>query len=99
MKLTPPRAWLFPTVCLIITSYFIYHGIQGARGYRRMNQLNEEILLARQIADDTRSEKELLETKVKSLSPNALDLDQLEESALRVLNMGSPQDQVIFLDN
>ena len=64
-----------------------------------MNQLNEEILLARQIADDTRSEKELLETKVKSLSPDALDLDQLEESALRVLNMGSPQDQVIFLDN
>ncbi len=96
MRLLPTRNWLFPTICLVITSYFIYHGIQGARGYRRMNQLNEEISLARQIADDTRAEKELLEIKVKSLSPKSLDLDQLEESALRVLNMGSPEDQVIF---
>lgn len=96
MKFSPPRAWLFPTVCLIITSYFIYHGIQGARGYRRMNQLNAEIMLATQIADDIRSEKELLDIKVKSLSPEALDLDQLEESALRVLNMGRIQDRVIF---
>ncbi len=98
MKSSASRAWFFPTICLIITCYFIYHGVQGARGYRRMFQLKEEIVLARQVAAETSAERQLLETKVKSLSPEAMDLDQLEESALRVLNMGNPDVQVIFAD-
>ncbi len=98
MRTSLTRAWFFPTICLIITGYFIYHGIQGARGYRRMFQLKEEIILAKKIADETRAERHLLETKVKSLSPESMDLDQLEESAMRVLNMGNPDAQVIFVE-
>ena len=92
----PLQLKLFPTICLIITVYFVYHGISGAHGFRRMHQIKEEIILARQYADQVHAKRELLEIKVKSLSPNSLDMDQLEESAMRVLNIGKPEDIIIL---
>lgn len=97
MRLLPlSRAYVIPAVCLLITMYFTYHAISGARGIRRMGQVNAEITLAQNVAKETRATKELLQKKVKSLSSDSLDLDQLEESALRVLNMGNPDDKVIL---
>ena len=97
MKIEFSRSWLVPCICLIITGYFAWHTVQGARGYRRMHQIRAEIALARQIADETHQRKELLARKVQSLSPKSLDLDLLEESAMRVLNMGSEEDLIILL--
>lgn len=97
MKLpTQPRSYVIMAICLLITVYFCYHAVQGARGLKRMEQLKTQIALATQIAEDTAAEKDLLRKKVRSLSPHSLDLDQLEESALRVLNMGKPDDKVIL---
>lgn len=90
------RLRVIPLFCILMSIYFIYHTIQGNRGLRRSWQLDQEIELARNIAMETAEEKKLMRAKVKSLSPNSLDLDQLEESARRVLNMGNPDDQVIF---
>ncbi len=90
------RYWMIPIICLMITFYFIYHSIQGNRGIRRMDQLTAEIQLAQTIARDTKKQRTLLQTKVHALSPHHLDLDQLEESAIRILNMGNKEDRVIF---
>ena len=90
------RIRVIPLFCILMSIYFIYHTIQGNRGLRRSWQLDQEIELARNIAKETAEEKKLMSAKVKSLSPSSLDLDQLEESARRVLNMGNPNDQVIF---
>lgn len=90
------RSCLFPVVCLIITGYFLFHTIQGSHGYRRMKQLRAEMEQAHQIAEETRVKRELLSSKVQALSPDSLDLDQLEESAMRVLNMGSEKDLILF---
>jgi cell division protein FtsB len=90
------RSWLFPVVCLIITGYFLFHTIQGTHGYRRMKQLKIEIEQAHQIAKETSFQRNLLSAKVRALSPESLDLDQLEESAMWVLNMGSEQDLIIL---
>jgi cell division protein FtsB len=90
------RSWLLPVVCLIITGYFLFHTIQGSHGYRRMKQLKAEMEQAYQIAEETRLKRDLLSSKVQALSPESLDLDQLEESAMRVLNMGSEKDLILF---
>ena len=87
---------LFPTICLVITIYFVWHGISGAHGFRRMNQVKEEIIQARQYADELHAKRELLETKVQSLSSNSLDMDQLEESAMQILNIGKPEDIIVL---
>ncbi len=97
MSLAPSRFWVIPCICLLITFYFFFHAVQGGRGIRRMEQLNAEIAQARVIAAETVKERQLLQTKVDSLSPKSLDLDQLEESAHRLLNMGEAEDKVIFV--
>ena len=99
MRYDGSRGWLVPVVSLIITGYFIYHSIQGAHGYRRMRQVEAEIVQARQIADETRAKKELLTRKVQALSTDSLDLDMLEEASAQMLNMAPEGDQVILLDN
>lgn len=90
------RSYLIPALCALITIYFSYHAIQGARGLRRMEQVTEEIRLAQQIADETQYEKEILQRKVRALSSEELDLDLLEEAAIRVLNMSDPKQKVIL---
>lgn len=96
MKLKLTRAWLIPFICFLITAYFIFHGIEGNHGIRRMKQVQKEIQEASQIAQESNQEKELLQAKVNALSPRSLDMDQLEESALRILNMGDEENKVIF---
>ena len=98
MRVEFPRIEIFPVICLIIALYFVYHGISGARGYRRMAQVRQEIVQARQAAEEMRAKKTALARRVDSLSAESLDMDQLEESAFRILNMGSKEDQVILLD-
>lgn len=90
------RNWFFPFICLLITLYFCYHTVAGNHGVHRMNQVQEEIQTANKIADDLTKQKKLLQSKVNALSPKSLDLDQLEESALRILNMGDKSAKVIF---
>ncbi len=90
------RVRLIPIFCLFMGIYFVYHTVQGNRGLRRSWQLDKEIELAQNIASETAEEKKLMAIKVKSLSPASLDLDRLEESAHRVLNMGNPNERVIF---
>ncbi len=90
------RAWLIPFICLLMTAYFIFHGIQGNHGIRRMIQIREEIAYADKIKQESTITKELLQAKVNALSPKSLDLDQLSESALRILNMGDSSLKVIF---
>ena len=79
-----------------ITLYFVYHGVEGNHGIQRMKQVREEIRMATYISNQLKKEKELLQAKVNALSPKSLDLDQLEESALRILNMGDKNARVIF---
>ena len=89
---------LFPFICFVITLYFVWHGISGAHGFRRMNQVKEEIIQARQYAEEVHAKRELLEIKVQSLSPNSLDMDQLEESAMQILNIGKPEDIIVLTE-
>ena len=96
MRIGESRLYVIPISCLLITLYFCVHAINGARGIRRLEQVNTEIILATEISKETRQEKESLQRKVRALSTDSLDLDQLEESAMRVLNMGRPDDIVIL---
>lgn len=96
MKSEISRNLFFPFICILITTYFIYHGIEGNHGIRRMNEVRNEIKMAEQIQKDLYKEKKLLEAKVNALSPKSLDMDQLEESAFRILNMGDESTLIIF---
>lgn len=85
-----------PLVSILITSYFIYHGIYGNRGYLRLQQIHQEHTQEEKVAGSVRQEKELLQKKVNALKNGAPDL--IQEEALRVLNMGT-EDDLVILEN
>ena len=96
MRIELPSVRLFPLICLVIAAYFVYHGIYGARGYKRIRQVNQEIASAKRVAEDIHQRRTALEIKVKALSLDALDMDQLDESAFQMLNMGHQNDLILL---
>ena len=85
-----------PLMAMLITAYFIYHGIYGNRGYLRLQQIYQERAQEEIVANTVRQEKELLQKKVNALKNGAPDL--VQEEALRVLNMGT-EDNLIILES
>ena len=96
MKSEIGRSLFFPFICILISIYFFYHGIEGNHGIHRMNKVKKEIQTAETIHKNLLKEKNLLQSKVNALSPKSLDMDQLEESAFRILNMGDESTLIIF---
>ena len=85
---------LVPMISVLITTYFVYHGIYGNRGFLRLQQIHQERLQEENVAAQVAQEKELLQKKVNALKSGAPDL--VQEEALRVLNMGGEDDLVIL---
>ena len=88
---------VIPLVSLLITSYFIYHGIYGNRGILRLGQIHQEYAQEQKIANHVKSEKELLQKKVEALKNGAPDL--IQEEALRVLNVGEEDNLIVLEDS
>ena len=85
---------MIPLVSVLITAYFIYHGIYGNRGFLRLEQIHQERLQEEKVAQSVGQEKELLQKKVNALKSGAPDL--IQEEALRVLNMGEEDDLIVL---
>ena len=86
---------VIPLLSLLVTSYFVYHGIYGNRGLLRLKQIQQEYGKEEKIAQDISTEKDRLQKKVQAFQNGAPDL--VQEEALRVLNMGE-EDDLIVLD-
>lgn len=92
-----PKPNPFTFLWLLVIVYFVYHGIWGNRGLFRLIEIQDEIVSARKLADQTAEEKLFLTQKTDALkNKNALDRDVLEEEAARVLNMIDQNDVVIL---
>ncbi len=88
---------LFPVLCILVTAYFSYHGIWGNRGLSRLIEIRHQIEEAEQLALSTTDAKEKLKYKTEALkNPKTIDLDILEEEALRVLGQTNTNNLVIF---
>ncbi|MBR6232091.1 MAG: septum formation initiator family protein [Alphaproteobacteria bacterium] len=85
---------IVPLISVLITAYFVYHGIYGNRGFLRLQQIHQERAQEEIVANSVRREKDLLQKKVNALKSGAPDL--VQEEALRVLNMGTEDDLIIL---
>ena len=91
-----PRHFIIPMIGILITFYFAYHAIRGERGLFRLFEINQEINEAQAVLAQTEQQKALMTKKVRSLSPESLDLDMLDEAGRRTLNVGEKNDYIIF---
>ena len=87
---------VIPLLSALITTYFVYHGVYGNRGFLRLEQIHQEYANEQKIAQNVSAEKNRLQKKVKALQNGAPDL--VQEEALRVLNMGD-EDNLIVLES
>lgn len=85
---------VIPALFLLITIYFGYHGIYGNHGLLRLKQLEHETQEAQKNLLLLQSEVFTLKTKVEAIKKGSKDL--IEEELLRVLNMGSSDDLIVF---
>ena len=78
-------------------AYFAYHAIQGERGLNAWVHLTSELQQATALHQGLVGERQKLEQRVNLLRRESLDPDLLEERARVVLNLGLPDEYVIFL--
>lgn len=86
-----------PIIAISLLSYFIYHIIQGERGFISWRRLTHKIENAQHELDKTKAEETLLENRVRLMRPETLDPDMLEEQARDKLNFAH-QDEIVILD-
>ena len=77
--------------------YFLYHAVQGDRGFLAWLRLTQDLEQAKLAAVDIDSQRERLEERVGRLQPEHLDPDLLDERARALLNLGRRDEVVIVL--
>lgn len=80
----------------MVVGYFLYHTLQGERGWFAMLRLQQEIKTAEQDLSQLRTEREQLEHRTKLLRGDKLDPDILEEESRKQLNYSKPNEIVIM---
>lgn len=84
-------------MCLVLVCvYFSFYAVRGERGLLKYINLSQEVAQARELEAKYAKEKDEWADKVKSLSPESLDLDMLDQQAHLVLNMVGEKEFVIL---
>jgi len=89
------RHVVVPVLWVSAVAYFAYHAVQGDRGLIAWLHLKQRVADTRAVAVDVSGRRMALERRVRSLHPESLDPDMLDERARVMLNVGSAGDIVI----
>jgi cell division protein FtsB len=78
--------------------YFVYHAIEGSRGWYAYLAVEEELAATEMQLVQLRTERLALEQRVRRLSDGSIDPDLLDELARRHLSLVDPLDVIILLE-
>jgi len=79
-----------------IVGYFLYHTIQGDRGWFAMLRMDHEVKVAEATLDKLKSEREELQHRTELLRSDNMDPDLLDEKSRELLNYSKPDEIVIL---
>ncbi len=85
-----------PVLGICTVGYFSYHIVHGERGLSVLRALTKQVAEARTVYAQTSSRRQVLENRVRLLSPGSLDPDMLEERARIMLDFAYPDETVIL---
>jgi cell division protein FtsB len=89
------RQIVVPIFAAVISGYFAFHAVFGDRGVLAYADLSEQVRDAQVKLADVRSQREALQSDVRLLQRESLDLDLLEERVRAVLNYVDEDDMLI----
>jgi cell division protein FtsB len=85
-----------PLLGLALTSYFVYHTIEGDRGLRAWRDITQQLRVASDQLATVEAERDALAHKVAGLDPNHVDPDLLDQQIRATLDLVSPNEIVIL---
>lgn len=87
---------LWSTLGAIVAGYFLYHTIQGERGWFAMLRMEHEVTVAETTLAKLKKNREELEHRTGLLRNENMDPDLLEEKSRELLNYSKPNEIVIL---
>ena len=85
-----------PLLGAALTSYFVYHTIEGDRGLRAWTDINQQLRMAKDQLTTVEAERDALEHKVDGLNPNHVDPDLLDQQIRTQLDLVSPGEVILM---
>lgn len=79
-----------------VVGYFLYHTVQGDRGWLAMLRLQQQVNGANTELSQLQKEHQELEHRVQLMRPDSLDPDLLDEKSRELLNYSKPNEIVIL---
>ncbi|MGH6913331.1 MAG: FtsB family cell division protein [Geminicoccales bacterium] len=89
------RQIVVPIFAAVISGYFAFHAVLGDRGIIAYAELSEEVREAQIKLAEVRGRREALQSDVRRLQRESLDLNLLEERVRAVLNYVDDDDLLI----
>lgn len=92
------RAWqtIASVVGTCIVGYFLYHTVEGDRGWIAQVRLQNEVGAAQKTLETLRKDREALDHRVQLMRPESMDPDLLDEEARKSLNYTKPGEIIII---
>ena len=84
--------------CALGLIYVGYQSVQGERGLLGWIERSADVERNRAEVAALAEERRKLERRVSQLRSESLDLDLLDQEARRLLNLGHPDEEVLFHD-
>ena len=84
--------------CALGLVYVGYQSVQGERGLLGWIERSADVERTRAEVAALAEERRKLERRVSQLRSESLDLDLLDQEARRLLNLGHPDEEVLFHD-
>jgi len=84
-----------PLLGAALTSYFVYHTIEGDRGLRAWRDISQQLRAAKDQLAEVAAERGALAHKVAGLDPNHVDPDLLDQQIRSTLDLVAPNEVVI----
>ena len=88
-----------PLFVVLALFYLGFHAVSGERGVLALFTESRKLAILKEELAEVSAKREALESKVRRLSDNSLDLDLLDERARIVLGMAGKNEVVYFLDD
>ena len=80
----------------LLVGYFLYHTIQGDRGWFAMMRMEHEVKSAEATLEVLRKDREALQHRTDLLRSESLDPDLLDEKSRELLNYSKPNEIIIL---
>jgi cell division protein FtsB len=85
-----------PLLGAALTSYFVYHTVEGERGLLAWRDITQQMRIAKDALATVEAERDALAHKVAALDPNHVDPDLLDQQIRSTLDLVAPIEIVII---